>query len=75
MIVTLDFQHYLIFQKHYYQPMFTLIGGGMKTLDDSCRPTKDVLSPLVSWVKDKADQIDPKNNKVVTKSGDIIEYE
>jgi eukaryotic sulfide quinone oxidoreductase len=55
--------------------MFTLVGGGMKTLDDSWRPTKDVLSPLVSWVKDKADSIDPKSNKVVTKRGDVIEYE
>lgn len=55
--------------------MFTLIGGGMKTIDDSCRPTKDVLSPLVNWVKDKAETFDPKNNKVTTKSGDTIEYE
>lgn len=62
-------------QRHYYQPMFTLIGGGMKTLDDSWRPMKDVLSPLVSWVKDKADKIDTSTNSVTTKSGDVIEYE
>lgn len=55
--------------------MFTLIGGGMKTLDDSWRPMKDVLSPLVSWVKDKADKIDTSSNSVTTKSGDVIEYE
>jgi hypothetical protein len=47
----------------------------MKTLQESARPLGDVLSPLVNWVKDKADKFDPKNNKVTTKSGDVIEYD
>lgn len=55
--------------------MWTLVGGGMKTLDDSFRPTKDVLSPLVKWVKDKAVKYDPSANKVEISNGDIIEYE
>lgn len=63
------------FQKHYYQPLFTLVGGGMKTVEDAARPMADVLSPLVKWVKDKAESFDPKSNKVTTKSGDTIEYD
>jgi eukaryotic sulfide quinone oxidoreductase len=47
----------------------------MKTLEESARPMGDVLSPLVTWVKDKADKFDPKNNKVTTKNGDVIEYD
>lgn len=47
----------------------------MKTLEDSVRPMADVLSPLTTWVKDKAESFDPKNNKVITKKGDTIQYE
>lgn len=72
--VDLGFSSY-VFQRHYYQPMYTLVGGGMKTLDDTWKPMKDVLSPLVSWVKDKADKIDTTTNSVTTKNGDVIEYE
>lgn len=47
----------------------------MKTVEDSVRPMADVLSPLTTWVKDKAEKFDPKNNTVTTKSGDTIEYD
>lgn len=65
----------LILQKHFYQPMFTLVGGGMKSVEDSVRPMADVLPPLAKWVKDKAEKFDPASNSVTTKSGDIIEYD
>lgn len=55
--------------------MFTLVGGGMKTVEDSARPMADVLSPLTKWIKDKAETFDPTNNTVTTKSGDIIAYD
>lgn len=55
--------------------MWTLVGGGMKTLEESGRPMGEVLSPLVKWVKDKAEKFDPQNIQVTTKNGDIIEYE
>lgn len=47
----------------------------MKTVQDSARPMADVLSPLTTWVKDKAESFDPKRNTVTTKSGDTIEYD
>lgn len=28
---------------HYYQPMFTLIGGGIRSFEDSKKPMKDTL--------------------------------
>lgn len=55
--------------------MFTLVGGGMKKLEDSYKPMEDVLPVLAKWVKDKAAKFDPKANKVMTKNGDVIEYE
>ncbi|CAO1317385.1 unnamed protein product [Diamesa hyperborea] len=61
--------------KHYYQPLFTLVGGGMKKLEDSYKPMEEVLPVLAKWVKDKAAKFDANANKVMTKNGDVIEYE
>lgn len=47
----------------------------MKSLEDSHRPTKDILSPLVKWVQDKAVKYNPSANNVETRNGDVIEYD
>ena len=41
-------------QKHYYQPMWTMVGGGMKTVEQSARPMKDVLPAKADWIQDQA---------------------
>lgn len=55
--------------------MFTLIGGGMKKLENSYKSMKDVLPSKAEWKKDRAAKFDPKSNKVETEKGDTIEYE
>lgn len=62
-------------QKHYYQPMFTLIGGGMKKLEDSYQPMADVLPALAKWLRDSVVEFDPDQNTVRTKNGDTIQYD
>lgn len=54
--------------------MFTLVGGGMKTLANSGRPMASVLPSQARWVKDEVTKFEPKCNFVVTKNGDTIEY-
>lgn len=61
--------------KHYYQPMFTLIGGGIKTLEDSYKCMQQVLPKSAKWLQTSAVTFDPKNNSVVTENGDVIKYE
>lgn len=61
--------------KHYYQPMFTLIGGGMKTLSQSCSSTKSVLPKNVNWIQDKVESFNPQVNNVTTSNGDTINYD
>lgn len=61
--------------EHYYQPMFTMIGGGMKTLSQSRRSMESVLPKKAKWIKDAAAQFNPNANEVVTKQGHIISYE
>lgn len=62
-------------ETHYYQPMFTLIGGGMKRLDQSHRPMSDVVPKNAKWIKEKATEFDPKSNTVTTSSGRQITYD
>lgn len=60
---------------HYYQPMFTLIGGGMKTISQSRSSTKSVIPKNVNWIQDKVKSFNPKVNIVTTSNGDIINYD
>jgi len=62
-------------QNHYYQPMWTLVGGGVKTLDQSQRPMESLLPKEATWVKDKVAGFKPDENKLITESGDTINYE
>lgn len=55
--------------------MFTLIGGGMKRLDQSHRQMADVLPTKAKWVKEKALEFDPDNNTVSTSGGKTIKYD
>lgn len=61
--------------KHYYQPMFTLVGGGIKTLDDSCRTMDDVLPQNAKWFKESVAQFNPKDNSIALSNGDLVKYD
>lgn len=54
---------------HYYQPMWTLVGAGAKTVSASGRSTASVMPSGVKWVKSRAMKFDPKNNTVFTECG------
>lgn len=62
-------------EKHYYQPLFTLIGGGIKRFDQSWRNTKDVIPKGTKWIKSGAAKFEPKKNTVIAENGDTIEYD
>lgn len=55
--------------------MFTLVGGGMKTLENAARPMKDVLPKNVDWVQDSVSSLEPQGNFVTTQCGTRINYE
>ena len=39
-------------EMHYYQPMWTLVGGGVKNLSQSGRPMDSLLPKEAKWLKD-----------------------
>ncbi len=61
-------------EKHYYQPIWTLVGAGVFPKEISERNTKDVIPSWVVWVKDKVVRFDPENNNLTTETGKTIEY-
>lgn len=58
--------------RHYYQPGFTLIAGGVYSPDEVWREQKDCMPSGVKWVKDSVVAIDPdKKNIATAKSGNV----
>ncbi|OQK17578.1 pyridine nucleotide-disulfide oxidoreductase [Methyloprofundus sedimenti] len=62
-------------EKHYYQPGFTIIGGGAYTLKRASKNEADLIHSSVTWIKDFAESFQPEENKVTLKSGDVISYD
>jgi sulfide:quinone oxidoreductase len=62
-------------EKHYYQPGFTIVGGGAYTLKETTRNEVDLINPTVSWIKDFAESFQPDDNTVTLRSGATIGYD
>lgn len=60
---------------HYYQPAWTLVGGGTYNFENTRRNTKDLIPAGVKWYQDFAKEIDPDNQVVQTKSNGDIAYD
>ncbi|WP_206352284.1 NAD(P)/FAD-dependent oxidoreductase [Tautonia rosea] len=61
--------------KHYYQPLWTLVGGGIYKPEDSEREEADLIPPGTTWIKDAVSTFDPDTSQVTTKNGDVITYD
>jgi sulfide:quinone oxidoreductase len=62
-------------ENHYYQPLWTLIGGGCARAAESKRTEASVMPQGVGWIKDRAEQIDPDAQTVTTESGTHVHYD
>ncbi|MGH1491924.1 MAG: FAD-dependent oxidoreductase [Acidimicrobiales bacterium] len=62
-------------EKHYYQPLWTLVGGGCSKRETSERSQASVIPKGVTWVKDAVTEFDPANNIVHTDAGQAIGYD
>jgi len=60
---------------HYYQPMWTLVGGGSKSLKQSVRPLNTLLPKSVNWIRDSVASFQPEENRLTTQNGDSISYD
>lgn len=61
--------------KHYYQPIWTLVGAGVFDKSISEREEASLIPPGATWIQDAVATFDPDNNQVTTTSGKTIGYD
>ncbi|NXM16297.1 SQOR protein, partial [Ploceus nigricollis] len=59
---------------HYYQPLWTLVGGGAKQLAASARPMGSVMPAGVEWIKSQVTALDPDKNCVWLENDIKVSY-
>ncbi len=62
-------------ETHYYQPLWTLVGGGRAGAAESARPQRKVIPKGVAWTKAAAEAVDPDRQVVTTDTGAEISYD
>ena len=60
---------------HYYQPAWTLVGGGAYAQESTARHMKSVIPSGVQWIQDRAVRIDADAGKVDTELSGEIGYD
>ena len=56
-------------RQHYYQPLWTLVGGGVVRPQSTARPESKFIPAGVTWIQEEATEILPEANLVRTRSG------
>ncbi|GAC1601067.1 MAG: hypothetical protein NVS4B10_12940 [Myxococcales bacterium] len=62
-------------ERHFYQPIWTLVGAGVFPKEVSERKEADFIPEGATWIRDGVAEFDPKNSAVVTSKGERITYE
>ncbi|MCV7229614.1 NAD(P)/FAD-dependent oxidoreductase [Mycolicibacterium komossense] len=60
---------------HYYQPLWTLVGGGQAEASTTERTESSVMPKGVNWIKNAANGFDPEHNTVTCADGAAYEYD
>jgi len=61
--------------KHYYQPIWTLVGGGVFDREVSEREEADYIPAGATWVRERVAAFEPERNLVRTESGAELGYD
>lgn len=62
-------------EKHYYAPLWTLVGAGAATAEETVRDEEQVIPAGVRWIRDWAAEIDPEAQTVGVRSGGRVGYD
>lgn len=61
--------------QHYYQPLWTLVGGGAASREQSVRSESSVIPRNVKWIKDAVASFEPEHNFLLTREGQKVTYD
>jgi sulfide:quinone oxidoreductase len=62
-------------EKHYYQPLWTLVGAGVFDKEVSERSQAEVLPNKVNWIKQAVSSFQPEKNSLVLDDDSIVDYD
>jgi sulfide:quinone oxidoreductase len=62
-------------ETHDYQPLWTLVGGGVAPKENSRHHEIDALPRKATWIKDRVTSFDPSANQVVLGDGSHVSYD
>jgi sulfide:quinone oxidoreductase len=62
-------------QKHYYQPAWTLVGGGEFNIKDTERSEASVIPSGATWVQQMVVSFQPESNKITLANGNELSYD
>lgn len=61
--------------KHYYQPLWTLVGAGCATAAETVRPQAPLIPKGVDWIKAYAESVDPDERTVTLSDGRLVGFD
>jgi sulfide:quinone oxidoreductase len=62
-------------QKHYYQPGWTMVGGGIFKPEQTERPMAGLIPQRATWIRQAVTEFEPDNNRVVLEDGTRLAYD
>jgi sulfide:quinone oxidoreductase len=61
--------------KHYYQPAWTLVGGGVYDINKTVRQEARFIPQSVTWIKQSVTQLFPERNEVQLDNNEKVQYQ
>ncbi|CAL2039190.1 unnamed protein product [Caenorhabditis brenneri] len=62
-------------EDHYYQPGFTLVGGGLMTLEANIRKEAKLIPRDATWIQNEVVLFTPTQNALTLKGGEDLSYD
>lgn len=60
---------------HYYQPGWTMVGGGIFSAESTARPMAQVIPRGATWIKQAVDGFDPENHCIHLADNSRVHYD
>lgn len=61
--------------QHYYQPAWTLVGGGDFDIQKTVKPESECIPDGVTWIQDAVTRFEPAQNQIQTRDGRQVRYD
>ncbi len=62
-------------EKHYYQPLWTLVGAGAAEQKQTERDESTLIPEGADWLQESVTAFDPENNQLKTDTGTAVSYD